>query len=261
MQEERITKLDPTALVPLIPTEFDLTNFLVRMPTTIARELHLLLQGRELISVYFNSRQSTFLSALQHIDAEDRCFSFDISVDEALNSAFERSSDAVIAAMSAGVRIQFEIQSGIKRIVDFDGRPSFQAQVPSALIKLDRRESLRLPLTIAEPMLCRLRHPKGTFLEAQVHDLSIGGMGLVFKSDMDVEPGDICTACRIDLGTCGTVEVTVVIRTKRRVAKLDSSLQTVVGSSFVNLQRNAGNSLRRYINELERERQRTRRQE
>jgi c-di-GMP-binding flagellar brake protein YcgR len=254
MEEDQLKKLDPSALVPLIRAEVDVTEFTVRGSDTIARELHSLQQRRDLISVYFSRAQVSFLSALQIVDDRHQSFSFDISVDEAINSAFERTSHAVIAAMPMGIKIQFEILSAIKKIVDVDGRPSFLAQFPSTLIRLQRRNFLRIPLPIASPLVCTMRHPKGAVIEAQLYDLSIAGTGLVITNGVEVELGDICTACRIGLGNFGSVEVTLAVLTKRQVVKPDLSVHTVVGTKFISLARNTGTLLHRYIGQLERDR-------
>ena len=254
--EEQLNKLDPAALVPLIPVEVDVAPFTVRTQGTIARELHLLQQRRDLISVYFSRAHVWFLSAVQIVDDTHRTFSFDISVDEAQNLAFERTSDAVIAAMPGGIKIQFEIGGAIKRIVDIDGRPSFQAPFPLSLINLQRRNFLRVPLSIAKPLLCTLRHPEGTVINAQMYDMSIAGMGLVITNGVEVNLGDRLTACRIALTNLGMVEVTLTVMTKRLVAKPDSSVQTVIGTNFVNLSRKTEGLLHRYIGQLERERHR-----
>jgi len=259
VEEEQPNKLDPAALVRLIPAGIDVTPFTVSTPDSIARELHLLQQRRDLISVYFSRAQIWFLSVLQMVDDKHRTFSFDISVDEAQNSAFERSSHAVIAAQPAGISIQFEISSGIKRIVDVDGSPSFQSQFPSSLINLQRRNFLRVPLPVAKPLLCALRHPNGAVINAQLYDLSLGGMGLVITNGVDVEIGHILTG-RITLSNFGIVEVNLTVTTKRQVAKPDLSMQTVIGTYFVNLSRKAETLLHRYIGQLERERHRLDRQ-
>lgn len=254
VEEEQPNKLDPAALVPLIPGGIDVAPFTKLTPDSISRELHLLQQRRDLISVYFSSGQIWFLSALQIVDDTHRTFSFDISVDEAQNSAFQRTSHAVIAAQPAGIKIQFEILSGIKRIVDVDGRPSFQAQFPLTLINLQRRNFLRVPLPVAKPVLCAMRHPKGVVIDAQLNDLSIGGVGLVITNGVEVEIGDKLTACRIALSNLGVVEVNLAVITKHQVAKPDSSMQTVIGTHFVNLDRKTETQLHRYIGQLERER-------
>ena len=254
MEDDKPTKLDPAALVPLIPATVDVTELILRAPNTIARELRALQKGRDLISVYCSRAEISFLSVLQNVDDTQQSFSFDISVDEALNSAFERTSLAVIAAMPAGIKIQFEIVGGIKRIVDVDGRPSFQAQFPSFIIKLQGRNFLRMPLPTAKPLICTLRHPKGTLIEALLYDLSIGGMGLVIKNGVEVEAGDICTDCRIELNPFGVIEVSVKVLTKRQVVRPDSGAQTIVGTHFINPGRNTENVLHRFIGQLERER-------
>jgi c-di-GMP-binding flagellar brake protein YcgR len=260
VEEEPPNKLDPAALVTLIPAGIDVTPFTLSTPDTIARELHLLQQRRDLISVYFNRSQIWFLSVLQIIDEKHQTFSFDISVDEAQNSAFERTSHAVFAAQPGGIKIQFEILSGIKRIVDLDGGPSFQAQFPLSLINLQRRNFLRVPLPIAKPLLCTLRHRNGAAINAQLYDLSIGGTGLVITNGVDVAIGDKFNACRIALSSFGIAEVNLIVMSKRQATKPDLSMQTVVGTNFVNLSRKSEALLHRYIGQLERERHRLERE-
>ncbi|MDN3576548.1 flagellar brake protein [Chitinimonas viridis] len=241
------------APVALIPEGVDVSSFLLRTPVEIGFVLRSLAQKGDLVSVYFDHGQFSFLSAILECDTKQQRFWFDICGVEAINRSLLRADHIVFAAAPEGVRIQFVLDGGIS-LVDYDERPAFEAAFPNDLIKLQRREYFRLDTPIGKPLLCKLRHPNGRVLDLPLHDISIGGMGLWMQGQVEVEQLDVFPGCRVDLGTFGMVELTIEIRSKRQVTKRDGTVQTMLGTRFVDLPRQTENLLQRYIAQLERER-------
>ncbi len=210
-------------------------------------------QKGDLISVYFDQGQNSFLSTVLTVDPKAQLFWFDISGVEAMNRSFLRADHIVFVAAPEGVKIQFVLDGNIE-LVDYDDKPAFVAHFPSDMIKLQRREYFRLQTPIGKPLVCKLPQTSGKVLSLPLHDISIGGMGLWVSGQVEVEQMDIVHGCRVDLGTFGVIDVTLEIRSKRQVTKRDGSVQTMVGTRFVDLPRNTENILQRYIAQLERER-------
>ncbi|WP_460526597.1 flagellar brake protein [Chitinimonas naiadis] len=226
---------------------------MLRTPMEIGFVLRSLAQKGDLISVYFDHGQFSFLSTILECDPKTKRFWFDISGVEAINRAFLRASHMVFAAAPEGVRVQFVLSGGVSE-VDYDERPAFEASFPDDLIKLQRREYFRLDTPIGKPLTCKLRHPNGKVLDLPLHDISIGGMGLWMSGQLEVEQLDVFPGCRLDLGTFGSIELTLEIRSKRQVTKRDGTVQTMLGTRFIDLPRQTENLLQRYIAQLERER-------
>ncbi len=210
----------------------------------IGNELRLLEQRRDLISVVYGRGQKSFLSLIINVDFDARLFRFDNSVDTAVNDAVERAGHLVFTAMPFGVRIQFNILGAIKTVTHRDGRPAFQADFPPSILQLQRRDHLRVQPPDAKPPLCTLLHPSGAVISMTLHDISLGGVGMLTHGGVAVDPTDVFADCRIDLGASGSVEVALAILFKRQAANLDGNVQTLVGARFIELGRNAETSLR-----------------
>ncbi|MBV8464309.1 MAG: flagellar brake protein [Burkholderiales bacterium] len=251
--EQDNTKIDRDSPVPLISEGVDVSQFMLHTPMEIGYVLRSLEQKGDLISVYFDHGQNSFLSTVLSVDPKAQRFWFDISGVEAINRAFLRADHIVFVAAPEGVKIQFVLEGGVE-MIDYDDKPAFEASFPSDLIKLQRREYFRLETPIGKPLICKLPYPPGKVQSLPLHDISIGGMGLWVSGKVEVEQLDVIPGCRVDLGTFGIIEVTLEIRSKRQVTKRDGSVQTMVGTRFVDLPRHTENVLQRYIAQLERER-------
>jgi c-di-GMP-binding flagellar brake protein YcgR len=237
----------------LISEGVDVSNYMLHTPMEIAYVLRTLEQKGDLVSVYFDRGQNSFLSAILSVDPKTQRFWFDISGVEAINRSFLRSDHVVFAAAPEGVKIQFVIDSGVA-MVDYDDKPAFEAHFPDDLIKLQRREYFRLETPIGRPLTCKLPLPNGTTVALPLHDISIGGLGLWASGALDMQQMDVIHGCRVDLGTFGLMEVSLEVRSKRQVTKRDGTVQTMLGMRFVDLPRSTENTLQRYIAQLERER-------
>ncbi|WP_269532829.1 flagellar brake protein [Chitinimonas sp. BJYL2] len=238
--------------IELIPEGVDVSNYLLHTPVEIGYVLRSLAQKPELISVYFDHGQFSYLSAILASDTKAQKFWFDLSAVDAINRALLRTDHIVFVAAPEGVRVQFVI-SGSVREDTHDDRPAFVANFPSDLIKLQRREYFRLNTPIGKPLICKMQHPNGKVLELPLHDVSIGGMGLWMSGAVELEQLDVFPGCRVDLGSFGVVEITLEIRSKRQVTRRDGTVQTMVGTRFVDLPRQVENVLQRFIAQLERE--------
>jgi c-di-GMP-binding flagellar brake protein YcgR len=253
------TKSGPEALGPLLSDEDDVGRYTLDSATTIDNELRLLVQRRDMITVVFGPSQNSFLSLIIDIDAKARVFRFDNSIDTALNDAVERSGRLVFTAMPLGVRIQFNIPGRIKTVAHRDGQPAFQGDFPTSIFKLQRRDHLRVRQLNPKPLLCTLLHPNGTVITMKLHDISLGGVGMLIRGGLAVDPMDVFADCRIDLGNSGVLEVAMTVLYKRQVANFDGIVHTFVGARFIDLGRDAENLVRHYIGQVERELQRLRR--
>ncbi|MGQ5523563.1 flagellar brake protein [Chitinimonas sp. PSY-7] len=252
-EQDNNSAQDKSESVELIPAGVDVSGYLLRTPVEISFVLRSLAQKSDLVTIHFDHGAHSFLSALLAVDTKQQCFWFDISGVDAINRALVRSDHVVFAAAPEGVKIQF-VLAGSVSLDEYDERPAFVASFPSDLIKLQRREYFRLDTPIGRPILCKLPHPNGKVYELPLHDISVGGVGLWMSGPVDAELTQVFSECRIDLGTFGMIEVSLEIRSMRQVTKRDGSIQTMVGTRYVNLSRQTENLLQRYMAQLERER-------
>ena len=237
----------------MIAEGVDVSHFLLTSTLELGHALRGLEHKAEMISVYFDQGRNAFLTAILRVDLANRRFWFDPSSVPAINRAFSQAQHIVFAAAPDGVKIQFVVDGGV-RLAEIDGAPAFEAAFPQDMVKLQRREYFRLETPIGKPLVCKLPHRNGNVINLPLHDISIGGMAMWMANRVDMAQMDIFPHCRVDLGTYGLIEVTVEIRSIRQVTKRDGSVQSMIGTCFVNLPRNTENLLQRYIAQLERER-------
>jgi c-di-GMP-binding flagellar brake protein YcgR len=150
------------------------------------------------------------------------------------------------------VKVQFS--TGPLRQVDFNGRPAFRTQLPTSLLKLQRREYYRLATPMRAPLTCVI--PAGEErIEASVTDISIGGAGLSgFPPEHVLEPGNQYAGCRIALPEEGTILTALEVCSVQDVTLRSGTVVKRAGCRFVGLPASQQAMVQRYITRIERER-------
>lgn len=216
--------------------------------------LRTLAQRGDFISIFFNNGHDLLLTRVLDVDVKARTFVFDLSGHAQSNAALTKADKAVFVATPDGVKVQFST-AGIKQ-VDFEGRPAFNAPFPQDLIKLQRRDFFRLSSPISSPYCCRLVMNDGELLRLDVHDISLGGVGVWFSEAQvgKIEIGLKFSQAEFDFGPGGIMRINVEIRNRRAVVNRQGQTQYVIGMCFMGLSRTQEASLQRLISQLERER-------
>jgi len=247
-----LTDKDSQQAIALIPEGVDVSSYMLHTPIEIGYVLRSLSLKRDLVSIHFSHGTQSILSSILEVDVKAGRFWFDVSSINATNEALLATDRMVFVASPDGVKIQFVVNDA-PSWSNVDGRAAFCSVLPDDMIKLQRREYFRLETPLGRPLICKVPLA-GKMQEMQMHDISIGGMGLWLPAGVRVELMDIFQACRVDLGTFGSIEVTLEVRSNRRVTRRSGGTQNMLGCQFVNLPRHTENVLQRYIAQLERER-------
>lgn len=232
----------------------DIGPYRLTAPTEIGFVLRSLAQRGDFVSISFNSGREMLLTRILDVDLKAREFVFDLSGHEQSNLALTKTEKAIFMAAPEGVRVQF-VTRHVRR-VSHEGQPAFAAPFPADLIKLQRRDYFRLQTPISSPYLCRLAVPGCEPLRLEVHDVSLGGVGIWCPENRidKLEVGLKLAQVTFDFGPGGVMRIDVEVRNRRPIVNRQGQTQYLIGLLFCNLARTQEAALQRLISQLERER-------
>lgn len=210
-------------------------------------------RNSESFSVQFGAGES-FLSVLLDVDVDEGELIFDCSGSSETNRRFLDSDRVVFVGRPGGVPVQFE--TGRAREVSLRGGKAFAVDLPSRLIRLQRREYFRVETPRVKPLMFFGRLPGGALLKLPAHDISVSGIGL----NADALPDDLVMESVLEnchLMLPGETKELFFAAIVRRIVEMETRSGTRywrVGLEFRNLSTGDETRIQRYIDRLERER-------
>ncbi|HSC80114.1 MAG TPA: flagellar brake protein [Chitinolyticbacter sp.] len=244
---------DELTALQQLPDDPDLARYRTVNPLEIGAVLRQLLTRGDFVSIHFG-RGLFMLTRVLQVDVPSRSFCFDWGGQEERNRALLVSDRNICVAAPDGVKVQFVL--GRPREARVDGRPAFIVGFPPDLIKLQRREYFRIETPLAHPFVCRFTLQDGQQLALQLHDLSLGGLGL-WASTVEAQKLQCGVQLRdavIELGAGGVVQTDLEICALRPMTSRSGEARFHVGCRFLSLTRGAEASVQRLMAQLERER-------
>ncbi|MBM3114945.1 flagellar brake protein [Jeongeupia naejangsanensis] len=231
----------------------DLAPYTLGNPLEVAAVLRNLMNRGDFVTIYFDHGKSMLTTRILDVDPKARRFRFDWAGQDATNRALQASPRNVFVALPDGVKVQFVCAA--PDIVQHEGAPAFEAALPAQLVKLQRREFFRLQTPIVTPYRCHTHLPDGTAVGFNLHDISLGGVGLwagAINAGL-LTRGEILRDATLELGSGISFQTDLSVRGVRTVL-LPQGEQQLLGCQFVALPRGAEAALQRQIAQLERER-------
>lgn len=224
---------------------------LVTDTAEIQRILSGLVQSRELISVYLQGTDTFYLSAILGLDRAQKQVYLDISNQPGINRVMETGGKGlVIFAKPNDIRTLIYVDAPV--MTTYKGMTVFSTSFPAHMIRLQRREYMRVSPSSADTLSCTI-HVEHRTLSASIQDLSEGGLGLTTSNLPDgLKIGDIMPECYFFLP--GEDKIEYDLKIKRITAnKSDTPYTTFsLGCEYVNPSANANARLRQYIWQRER---------
>lgn len=218
----------------------------------ILSTLNDLAHRREAVSVYFNGGQHFILSLI--LSARPDGLVFDLGGDPKSNALLEKAKTCVFMAFPDGIRVQF---SGINpQRFTWGDQDAFWVPIPTRIIRLQRRESYRNLLPIANPFRAKLSDQDGDLIANwPMHDLSVGGFGVIIDGEPKFKVGDTIPRVWITLSPKTNLQCPIVVRHITQIEK-HKGLRYQIGFSFVDLPRAMDIAVQRTIINIEYERHR-----
>lgn len=243
-----------TSKSPSVPEiASDIGNFTIHSRMEIIHILRAIQNKTELVTAYFNQGQDFLLTSIVDVDAANEILIFDYGINEQLNQRIQESGRIILVTMQDKVKVQFVIEQ--MQVIQYQGRPAFQAKLPDNLIRLQRREYYRLATPIVKPIKCLIIKPNNSKIEAPIANISLGGMAITHYQDQtSLTIGDRLDTCRVALPEIGTLSTGIEIRNEQEIIMPNGARNRRADCMFINLPPNQQAMIQRYITKLERER-------
>ncbi|MFC4160218.1 flagellar brake protein [Chitinimonas lacunae] len=225
-------------------------QLLVTTRAEIVQLLQQLCQRRDLVSLYLDHTDHFALTLPLVVD-EDQLV-LDMPSGELRHAVFQASQ---LQCTAAPQQIKLQFSCAHPRQIDWDGRPALAVDLPSQILRLQRRETYRLTVPLGQPLSCYLPSGHGDTVEVSLVDISIGGIGILgCVPGLSLAPGTHYHGIHIELPDSGTVVADIEIRTSFDLT-LRNGIKTVrTGARFLHLPTTTEAQIQRYITHVERER-------
>lgn len=210
-----------------------------------------LVHHREPVTVYFNGGRDFMLTTL--LEARSDCLIFDPSGDVKANNRLPRSPNCVFVARLNGIRVQFSTKNA--NAFSWGGSDAFWAPLPARVVRLQRRESYRILMPVAKPLMVKCFTEDGLILgDWPAHNLGVMGLGIATSKVPNLEPNETVPRLKLVLGKQSVIECAAIVRHVTPLGERQARSNYRVGVSFADLSPATGVLIQRYITRIEHER-------
>ncbi|HCX34093.1 MAG TPA: flagellar brake protein [Rhodocyclaceae bacterium] len=230
----------------------DQSRYLLTHRIEIREVLRTLIEGRDMMTAYFDRGDDFLLTSLLALDAG--ALIVDCSASREVNARALAAARLTFVTSHAGIRIQFA--TAAPRPLEHGGKPAFVVPVPEQLLRLQRREYYRLTAPVADPLTCTI-HTPGDARQVRLHilDLSAGGLAIIAApGTVTLAVGERFEDCRIDLPRAASIRASLAVRNAFAVSLRNAVRMQRYGCQFVETSAKAVSQIERYILETERNR-------
>jgi c-di-GMP-binding flagellar brake protein YcgR len=232
------------------PETPDYEQYLTYSRREIIDVLEKMIDGRALVTVYFNQGEHHFVTNMLQVNPEFEEVIFDAAPNDDLALRILQSRRCTFVTFLDQIKIQFHtlhVES-----TSFEARPALRIRLPDSLLRLQRRNFFRVGAPKASPLMCEVPMPSGGApLRFAVADLSVGGLAVIAGPALaEVKEGTVFHNCTIDLPGHGEITVSLEIRNSHGPGR--DAGKTQYGCQFLNLSGPTVSLIQRYINQLQR---------
>jgi c-di-GMP-binding flagellar brake protein YcgR len=220
-----------------------------RNPLEIGVQLRNLANRGDFLTVQHQSGQ--LVTRILDVDARGRTFVFDWGALAEQNRAVLAAPSCTFRASPDGVRVEFSTATPSE--TRFEGLAAFEAPFPEVLFYVQRREYFRVDAPVLEPYYCSGKLPAGSAFRFEVHDLSLGGIGLHTTDERAAElpMGTTLQDVEVHLSGQGSLSLDLELVSMRTTDLPNGSRRIQLGMRFTSLPGSAENTLQRLITQLE----------
>jgi c-di-GMP-binding flagellar brake protein YcgR len=210
-----------------------------------------LINYREPVTVYFNGGRDFMLTTI--LEARADGFIFDPSGDLKANGRLPKSANCVFVARLNGVRVQFSTRA--VQTFSWGGSDAFASALPERVVRLQRRESYRILLPVAKPLMVKFFSGDGLIMgDWPAHNLCVAGLGLVMSRMPNIEPEQGIGRMKLMLTKQHMIECAATVRHITPLGERQIRQNYRVGVSFTDLSPAKAVVIQRYITKVEHER-------
>jgi len=227
----------------------DVPDFARRNPLEVGVQLRNLVNRGDFLTVQYRGGQ--IVTRLLDVDTRERTFVFDWGAVAAQNAAMLETDQCEFHASPEGVRVEFATHA--PRRGEFEGRPAFIASFPEVLYYVQRREYFRVDTPMLDPCMCRGTLPDGSPFAFEIHDISLGGVGLRTADERagGIDAQTPLPGVELELRGHGKISVDLSLVGVRFMDMPNGTRRYHLGFRFDALPGSTENSLQRYITQIE----------
>ena len=218
--------------------------------------LNRLCSDATLLSVYPDGGADFILTTLLLVDTEGGTLVFEAGRNTATNDRLERAERITFVTEVEGIRVQFK--SAAARAVLYGQDPAFQVDIPTSIVRRQRREYFRIAPPVNKPIGVQITlsvMAQTTTLPARGVDISCGGIVLLVEGALcALGLGQILPEVTITLPGIATLKTGLEVRNKSATGRPGRQGTARIGCRFVGLSQANSARIQRYINHLEVER-------
>lgn len=238
------TVAQPSTPTAVQPADASPSNGLVRSRSLVLRVLNSIVTQDLPLSVRFLNAGRTLASSLVFVDEDSNTLL--LSCPPEWEMLLQAPGDSIMVGCIFGDS-KIEFQAGACAKVDLDGTPVVGLPIPEFLWRFRRRCDPRQKVSGLEITL------NMGFLEAEaeVVDLSVGGIGLLnCDRELKLARGETLRNCAIKVPGVGRIPVNLVVQHCRDVDVADGVPATRVGCQFVGLADSTRQLIAHYLQAL-----------
>lgn len=232
------------------------SKFEVQAVEEVVLILRGLMKNGARITAYLDESDDFILTSLLKIDEENGSVMLALDSSKFLNRKTQLAGKLVCITNQGKIKIQFEV-GGIS-LVKLDDVNAFRADIPEALIRLQRRDYFRLTVPKGKPLVCMIpvKQEDGKTVEFGANIVNISGRGLtaVVPEGLEFAVSQEFPNCRIDLPDGGTVVTMLQVRSVYDVTLAGGRIIQRAGCQFVKMQNAVQHLILKYILKVESER-------
>lgn len=227
------------------------TEFLVSRRDELARVISTLVRSRELITVYLCGSDVFYLSAILGLDTKSGRIYLDMSNQQHINQQVESATQGLMVyARPNDIRTLIYLEQPV--LAHYQGSEAFAVPVPTHMVRLQRREYIRVNPSADDALNCTI-HVEHRTLSASIQDISEGGLSLTTSHLPEgLQIGDIMPECTFTLPGEDRIEYDLKIRRISRNEEDAPFITYSLGCEYVNPKAISNARLRQYIWQQER---------
>ena len=233
-------------------TPEEIERFKIDHQNEIERILSGVMDKRALVTAYSENNNGFVVTSLVAVDPAGKAIYLGLGPDAKLNQALVDSRQVSFNTAHDQIRVLFSTP-GVE-ITTLAGEKVFKAEMPTEVLRFQRREFYRLPTPLLNPIKCLIKLD-GTALETTVIDISLGGVGVLAYHDIQsLQEGDIYRNCELVLPDAGSYMVSLHVRALYEPTLKNGVSTRRAGCKFIDLAPSIETDIQRYIIRVERER-------
>lgn len=213
-------------------------------------------EKNRLVRMLVRGESDVCMTSVLEVDPDTDTLILDRSIDRAQNERIIKADHISFETTLDKIRILFA-SDGVRETSHQDS-PALMMDIPSTLVRLQRREFYRMPTPVSNPVRVVIPMPEELGGGTQVFplaDISCGGIAILDnKALLGDTIGLDFLQCRIDLPDIGPVTTALQVRNSMDITLLNNKTNRRLGFCFVDISRGNLAMVQRYITKLERER-------